>query len=143
MLEESADVVITTTSAANRIIRARFKSRCNGRGKALGELHNRSLLYAGHSGCHGDGSRWLRHGWLKTDAPQRHSARGKRDFLLVECDWVNGPARWVGLIESACTVHVCASVNHEAVMLSRASRTQETIQPIRLNKPEERLFGIC
>jgi hypothetical protein len=42
MLEESTDVVITTTSAANRIIRARFKSRCNGRSKALGELHNRA-----------------------------------------------------------------------------------------------------
>ena len=41
MLEESTDVVITTTSTANRVIRARFKSRCNGRGKALGELHNR------------------------------------------------------------------------------------------------------
>ena len=82
------------------------------------------------------------HGWAKTDAPQRHSARVKRDFLLVECDLVNGPTRWVGLIESACTVRVCASVNHEAVVLSLASRTQETMQPIRLNKSEERLFGI-
>ena len=84
----------------------------------------------------------LWHNWAKTDAPQRHSARVKRDFLLVECDLVNGPTRWVGLIESASTVRVCASVDHEAVLLSLASRTQETIQPIRLNKPEERLFGI-
>jgi hypothetical protein len=45
MLEESTDVVITTTSAANRIIRARFKSRCNGRGKALGEGRKMTVVW--------------------------------------------------------------------------------------------------